>query len=59
MNTLTSKFRVTEEILSSSPTDLVSAIAASGAIPLHCAETFALDRPGANGFAVVTASTAR
>ncbi len=58
MNTLTSNFRPTEEFLSSSPVDLVSSIDTSGVIPLRCAERFALDRPDANGFAVMTASTA-
>ncbi len=59
MNTLTSNFRVTEEFLSSSPADLVSAIAASGAIPLRCATTFVAERLGANGLAVVPALNAR
>lgn len=59
MNTLTCNFRGTEEFLSSSPADLVSAIAASGAIPLRCATAFVAERPGVNGFAVTTASTAR
>lgn len=59
MNTLTCNFRVTEEILSSSPGDLVSAIAVSAAIHLRCAAAVVAERLGANGFAVMTASTAR
>jgi hypothetical protein len=59
MNTLTSNFRVTEEILSSSPVDLVSASAVSAAIPLRCDAAFVAERPDANGFAVMTASIAR
>ncbi|WP_230839536.1 hypothetical protein [Rhizobium sp. C1] len=58
MNTLTFNFRTTEEILSSSPVDLVSTIAVSAAIPLRRVAGFVAKRPGANGFAVVTASTA-
>jgi hypothetical protein len=58
MNTLTSNFRVTEEILSSSPVDLVNTIAASAAIPLRCAARFVAEGLGANGCAVMTASTA-
>ncbi len=59
MNTLTSNFRVTEEILSSSPGDLVSAIVASGAIPLRCAARLVAERQGANVVTVVTALNAR
>ncbi len=51
-------FPMTEEILSSSPVDLVSASAANSAIALRCAATFVADHPGANGFAIMTASTA-
>ena len=58
MNTLTFIFPMTEEFLSSSPTDLVSASAASAAIPLRCAAAVVAQRPGANGFAVLSASTA-
>lgn len=59
MNTLTSNFRVTEEFLSSSPADLVSAIAASAAIPLRCAARFVAEGLGANGLDDVSASIAR
>ncbi len=59
MNTLTSNFRTTEEFLLSSPVDLVSAIAASGAVPLRCAAKFVAERPGANGLTVVPALNAR
>lgn len=52
MNTLTSNFRVTEEILSASPVDLVRTIDTSGAIPLRCAARFVAERLGANGYAV-------
>ena len=58
MNTLTSNFRITEEILSSSPADLVSASAAISTIPLRCASTIVAERLGANGPAVVPVSTA-
>lgn len=58
MKTLTSNFRTTEEILSSSPADLVRAAAASAAIALRRATAFVAERPGAHGFAVMTASTA-
>lgn len=52
-------FPTTEEILSSSPGDLVSAIAASAAIPLRCAAAVVAERVGANGVAVMTTSIAR
>jgi hypothetical protein len=58
VNTLTSNFRVTEEILSSSPADLERAGAATSAIPLRCAAAVVAERLGANGFAVLSASTA-
>lgn len=58
MNTLTSNFRVTEEILSSSPGDLVSTIAASATVPLRCAAAVVAERLGANCLAVVSATTA-
>lgn len=51
-------FPTTEEILSSSPVDLVSTSAVSAAIPLRCASKFVAERPGANGIAAMTASTA-
>lgn len=58
MNSHTFIFPTTEEILSSSPVDQVGNIAASAAIPLRCAARFVAKRPGANGLAVMTASTA-
>ena len=51
-------FPTTEEILSSSPGDLVSATAATLACRLRCAATFVAERIGANGFATMTTSTA-
>ena len=59
MNSHTFIFPMTEEILSSSPVDLVSASAVSAAIPLRCDAAFVAERPDANGFAVMTASIAR
>ncbi len=59
MNTLTSNFRTTEEFLSSSPGYHVSTIAVSAANPLRCAEKFAAERLGANGFATMTTSISR
>lgn len=52
-------FPTTEEILSSSPVDLVSTIAASAAIPLCCAARFVAEGLVANGLAVVPALNAR
>lgn len=51
-------FTATEEILSSSPVDLVSASAAISTIALRCDAAVKAERPGANGFAVMTALTA-
>lgn len=59
METLISIFPTTEEILTSSPGDPVNAIAASAAIPFRCAAAVVAERLGVNGFAVMTASTAR
>ncbi len=59
MNTLTSNFRPTEEFLSSSPVDLVRASAVFAAIPLRCVARFVAERLGADGLAVVPASSAR
>ncbi len=58
MNTLTFIFPMTEEILSSSPVDLVSASAPISTIALRCDAAVMAERPGANDFAVMTASTA-
>lgn len=59
MNTLTSNFRPTEEILSSSPADLVRAAAASAAIALRCAASVVVERAGAKRLDDVPALNAR
>ncbi len=52
-------FPTTEEFLSSSPGDLVIAIAASAAVLFRCAAAVVAESVGANGVAVMTASIAR
>ncbi len=52
-------FPTTEEILSSSPADLVSTIGASAAIPLRCAARFMAEGLGANSLGDESAPTAR